>query len=147
MPVTILLAALAAATGPSSIPDAAAKTIAATNAAWLEAMKRQDAAAIAAIYGDDAVFVTPTGDPLRGRAAIEAFERDRFARSGRVLDGSIEDDGVTQTGAYVYEWGHATLRVAGRGAASSSVTGRFLTVWAQDAAGRWRIIRNVSLPD
>ena len=58
------------ASGPA-IPAAARKTISETNAAWLEAMKRQDAAAIAAIYGDEAVFITATGEPVRGRAAIE----------------------------------------------------------------------------
>ncbi len=142
---SMLVAALLAAAAGSSIPDAARKTIDATNAAWLDAMKRHDAAAIAAIYGDDAVFVTPAGDSLRGRAAIEAFERDRFATNGRVLDGSIADDGVTRTGKYVYEWGHATLRMAGPLGSPSTVTGRFLTVWAQDASGRWRIIRNLSL--
>jgi len=26
------------------------------------------------------------------------------------------------------------------------VKGRYLTVWSQDASGRWRILRNLSLP-
>src|SRR5262249_36393008 len=129
-----------------TIPAAARRTIAEANAAWLEAMKRQDASAIAAIYSDQAVFITPDGDTLRGRAAIENFERDRFLKTGRVLEGTIEDDGLTQTGPYVYEWGHATMRVARPDGTSRRVSGRFLTVWAADSRGRWRIIRNLSLP-
>jgi len=142
--VAILL--IAAAAGDEAIPPAARKTIAETNAAWLQAMKRQDAAAIAAIYGDEAVFVTPSGEALRGRATIEKFERQRFQETGRVLDGTIEDDGLMRTGPYVYEWGHATLRVSQADGTSTQVSGRFLTVWAADARGRWRIIRNLSLP-
>lgn len=129
-----------------AIPADARRTIAETNAAWLQAMKRQDAVTIAAIYGDEAVFVTPDGQSLRGRAAIEAFERGRFQKSGRVLDGTIEDDGLASAGPYVFEWGHATLRVAQGAGGPATVTGRFLTVWSGDSRGRWRIIRNLSLP-
>lgn len=145
--VLLLIAAGAGgAAGASTVPAAARRTIAATNAGWLDAMKRQDAAAIAAIYGDEAVFVTATGEALRGRTTIEAFERQRFEANGRVLDGSIADDGLTRTGPFVYEWGHATLRVAGRDGTPRDVKGRFLTVWTADATGRWHIIRNLSLP-
>ena len=142
--LAVLLLMAPAASG--AIPTAARRTITETNAAWLRAMKRQDAATIAAIYGDDAVFVTPDGQSLRGRTAIETFERGRFEKSGRVLDGTIEDDGLSASGPYVYEWGHATLRIAQSAGGAATVTGRFLTVWSADSRGRWRIIRNLSLP-
>src|SRR5262249_2329564 len=87
------------------ISAAARRTIAETNAAWLEAMKRQDAAAIAAIYSEDAVFITAAGEALREPTAIENFERERFNATGRVVEGTIEDDGLAQTGQCVYEWG------------------------------------------
>jgi ketosteroid isomerase-like protein len=140
---TIVLAA--AVMQDATIPAAARQAIAETNAAWLAAMKRQDAAAI---YGDEAVFVTATGETLRGRTAIEHFERERFTATGRVLDGTIEDDGLARSGRFVYEWGHATLRVERSDASTSkrTVTGHFLTVWSVDSSGRWRIIRNLSLP-
>ncbi|HZT75527.1 MAG TPA: SgcJ/EcaC family oxidoreductase [Vicinamibacterales bacterium] len=141
-----LITAAALTLAADAVPEAARHTIAQANAAWLEAMKHQDAAAIAAVYGDEAIFVTPTGESLRGRAAIEAFERARFAQTGRVVDGRIEDDGLTTAGRLVYEWGHATLQIE-RPDDRATVTGRFLTVWSPDASGRWRIIRNLSLPE
>lgn len=144
-PAIFTLLFLLAPAPQDSIPSAARATIAKTNAGWLEAMKRQDAAAIAAIYGDTAVFVTADGQSLRGQKTIEAFERGRFEKNGRVIDGTIEDDGLTRAGPYVYEWGHATLRVTATSGKTTSVTGRFLTVWAADANGQWRIIRNLSL--
>jgi len=142
---TVIVAAQIAGATAADVPADARRTITETNAAWLQAMKRQDAAAIAAIYGDDAVFVTPTGEALKGRAAMERFERERFAQTGRVIDGTIEDDGLARTGAYVYEWGHAALTVERRDGKTSHVVGRFLTVWSADAHGRWHIIRNLSL--
>jgi uncharacterized protein (TIGR02246 family) len=144
-PMLAFVLSVAAASAPP-IPVAARRTIAETNARWLAAMKRQDAAAIAAIYGDDAVFITPTGETVHGRAAIEKFERERFEHAGRVLDGTIEDEGLTRSGELVYEWGHARLRTVRADGAEGTVTGRFLTVWAADSNGRWRIIRNLSLP-
>jgi ketosteroid isomerase-like protein len=107
----ILGSLVLAVTAAAAIPAAARKTIAETNAKWLEAMQRQDAAAIAAIYGDDAVFVRAGGDVVRGRGALERFERERFAQTGRVLEGTILDDGLTRAGELIYEWCHVTMRV------------------------------------
>ena len=64
-------------------------------------MKRGDAAATAEPYADDAVFVTASGESVRGRAAIEALMRDRFASSGHAVSGTIEDDGLTAVGAHL----------------------------------------------
>lgn len=94
----ILGSLVLAVTAAAAIPAATRKIIAETNAKWLDAMQRQDAAAIAAIYGDDAVFVTAGGEVVRGRGALERFERERFAQAGRVLEGTILDDGLTRAG-------------------------------------------------
>lgn len=150
--MTIAAVALAAgavgiaAADRDEVPPAVKQTIAKANNDWLTAMKAQDAAGVAAPYADDAVFVLPTGDSVQGRAAIERMSRERFARTGRVVDGTIGDDGLTRTGQYVYEWGHANLRVAAGEGRTVASGGHFLTVWAADANGRWRIIRNLSLP-
>jgi uncharacterized protein (TIGR02246 family) len=127
------------------IPADARRTIADANSGWLRAMKSGDAAATAAPYADDAVFVTALGESVRGRSAIERLMQDRFAASGRAVDGAIQQDGLTKVGDRIYEWGHATLMLARDGAKPSEFKGRYLTVWAADAAGHWRIIRNLSL--
>jgi ketosteroid isomerase-like protein len=128
------------------VPDDARRTIARANAEWLEAMKRGDAAAIAEPYDSASIFLTAGGESVRGRSAIEALMRERFARGGRVIGGRIVQDGLVPAGTMLFEWGHVDLKL-GPGGGPDALTGRYLTVWARDAAGRWRITRNLSLPD
>ena len=131
----------------STIPTDARATIEAANADWIPALKRHDADAIAAAYADDGVFVTATGDVFRGRAAVAQLMHDRFATMGAVVSGSLVQDGVSRQGSLIYEWGHADLELARAGAAPQHSRGRYLTVWQQGPAGRWQIIRNLSLPE
>jgi uncharacterized protein (TIGR02246 family) len=128
------------------IPAAVRRTIEEANAAWIRAMKQGDAAATAEPYADDAVFVTASGESVRGRVAIEKLMRDRFASSGRAVSGTITEDGLTAEGTRIYEWGHVSMQLARGDAKPTESKGRYLTVWAADASGHWRIVRNISLP-
>lgn len=132
------------AASDNSILASARPTIAAANAGWLGAMKREDAATIVAPYADSALFILPNGDVYRGRAAIEQLMRDRFAR-GKVVGGWLKQDGLTVQGASIYEWGHAETEVV-RDGKMSRVTGRYLTVWSRGPDGRWHIARNLTFP-
>ena len=136
----------APAADSTSVPASARAAIDSVNAAWLPALQRKDAAAIADAYADDGVLVAATGETDRGRAAVERVMREAAERVGTVLGGKLVQDGITRAGALIYEWGHAELEIARPGAVPARVTGRYLTVWRQDGDGRWRIIRNLSLP-
>ena len=144
----LLLAALSVTpVQDGGVPAGARAAIAKANAEWIPALKAHDAATIAAPYADDAVFVTATGVTVQGRDAVTKLMQERFAQMGTVLNGSIVQDGLSRQGSMIYEWGHADLEVARAGAPPQHSGGRYLTVWRQDAAGRWVIIRNLSLPD
>ncbi len=127
-------------------PRVARQAIDRANADWLDAMKREHADAIAAPYDDAGVFVTATGRSVVGKVAIAALMRERFAKEGHVVAGDVVQDGLTQAGPQMYEWGHVDLRLQRSGESTTQVQGRYLTVWSQDATGRWRILRNLSLP-
>jgi uncharacterized protein (TIGR02246 family) len=149
--LTMLLIAAAVQAQPNPtrsappIPVEARAAIARANEEWLPAMKRQDAAAVVEPYADDAVFVTATGESVKGHAAIAQLMRDRF-KAGRVVGGTLQQDDLVSAGSMIYEWGHAELEMTGpSGGPTSRSTGRYLTVWKRDASGRWRIIRNLSL--
>lgn len=145
--VLCLSAAPIAAAPQDAIPSDARTAIAAANADWIPALEKHDAAAIAAPYAQDGIFVTATGEVYKGRGAVAQLMRDRFAQMGTVVNGSLVQDGLTRQGDLIYEWGHADLELAHEGAAPQHSRGRYLTVWQQAADGRWQIVRNLSLPE
>ena len=136
-----------AAADSGAVPASARAQIDSANADWLPALRRKDAAAIAAPYADDGVLVAANGESFRGRAAVEEAMRASIARVGDALRGGrLVQDEITRVGDLLYEWGHADLEIARPNGQIAHVAGRYLTVWKQDAAGRWRILRNLSLP-
>jgi uncharacterized protein (TIGR02246 family) len=135
---------LATVLGASDVPDDARRTIKAANDAWLPALKQENAVAIAEPYADDGVFVSATGQVATGRAAIQDLMKARFA-AGRVMSGSLEQDGIRKEGSLIYEWGHAETEVQTPDGKLVKGAGRYLTVWKANTAGRWQIIRNLSL--
>lgn len=128
-----------------AIPADAKQTIEKANADWLTALKKLDDAAVVAPYADDAVFVTGAGAAVRGRDGIAAMMRERFARTGPAIGGTITQDGTAMVGDLIYEWGHAEVVFGAAGGPASKSAGRYLTVWKKDAGDRWRIHRNLSL--
>ena len=86
--------------------------------AFATAFSAQDAAAIAALMGEDADLVTPTGQYAEGRPAIEAALAAEFAgvfRTARLVKGKLR------------------LRAPGPGAAL--ITQRYVVTGAQDESG------------
>ena len=137
----------AAQADSTAIPAAVRMMIDSVNADWIPALNRKDAAAIAEPYADEGMLVTPAGETYRGRAAVEAAMRESVTRLGTArVSGRLVQDGLVRAGNLLYEWGHAALEISRPGAQPVRSEGRYLTVWSQDASGRWRILRNLSLP-
>jgi uncharacterized protein (TIGR02246 family) len=149
-----LAAAIAAAGLLAAVPGiaraeddlaAARATIEAANRDWVKAMQAGDAAAIAAPYADDAVFVLPDGRALVGRAAIEQAMAKGFA-GGHASAAELRQEGLRRVAPdLIYEWGWGrTERVDAKGERKSG-EGRYVTVWRRGPDGRWRIVRNLAL--
>jgi len=110
---------------------------------WLPAMRAHDAARLAKPYAGDALFVRANGDTIRGRSAIQKMYQSEFTKPAKVVSGYLKEDGLAAAGSRIYEWGHTRI-VLDRGTGKPVVSaGRYLTVRAQDAAGRWKIILNL----
>ena len=121
--------------------------IEAANAAWLPGLRNRDAKAIVDAYADSGVFVTTQGEAIRGRDAIARMYESRFPLLGAILGGEVVQEGMAVVGDRIYEWGHASLEMAGRapGDPPRRSGSAYLTVWQRDAAGRWRIVRNLAM--
>jgi len=122
-------------------PDARGQ-IDAGNHAWVDGMKMGNAAQIAATYTEDAVDCTSRGECSRGRSSIEQHFKDQIRMLGPAQSASVTSIGAVQQGTFIYEWGHAEA-AWGNG---KKMVDRYLTAWRRDPDGRWRIFRNMAIP-
>jgi ketosteroid isomerase-like protein len=97
-PVTLLLGFLALASQLSAQQQAPirsadqlradAERVVAT---WVERANAGDAAGVACTYTDDAVFIDPYGNVVRGRAAIQQYFAESFAGGSSNWDVRIDE--------------------------------------------------------
>jgi ketosteroid isomerase-like protein len=130
----------------AEVPAAARAQIDSANAEWLSALRRRDAGAIVARYADSASVVMGNGQSVRGRAAIERAIGESVAQMPAVAGGKLVQEGLVRSGPLLYEWGRGELELGASGETPVRVVARYLTVWEAGADGRWRIIRNLTLP-
>ena len=138
----LLLSASACFAQTKAIDPGARKDIDAGNQAWVDGMKSGDIAAVAASFAEDALSCGPSGECEKGRAAIEASLKARVAKMGRAVSATVTSEGSVQQGDFVYEWGESWATYPGGGKRG----GHYLTVWERERDGKWRIYRNLGLP-
>lgn len=147
MILSALLAAAVAAADPACAAQiASAKpAIEHANGDWIRAMKVRDAAAIAAAYADDSIFVLPDGRAVKGRAAVEAlYAATPGAAAASITGGGIETQGLACSGdGLIYEWGRGVVRQRGQDGQEKTHGGPYLTVW-KHLDGEWKIVRNLA---
>jgi ketosteroid isomerase-like protein len=132
-------AALAACAHPPAAPrgDGAAAEVMRLDAAWASAMTRGDAEAFRSLVGDDAVFAGRA--LLRGREEVWANWKGFFAEGAPRLTWAPGAGGAAGSGDLAWTTGRYRLErrdPAGKPAVSE---GNYLTVWARDGGGAWRV--------
>lgn len=140
----LLPAVLLALAGPATAqaPDSAAVSaeLDRVYARFAEAYRQADASLVADLYTDDAYYLQPDADMVRGRTAIaDLFARflDPFRRRGgpgpaitfEIVDRRIASDMAWDVGYY-------DIGANGR-------DGKFVVLWRRDGDGRWRIYTDV----
>ena len=93
--------------------------------AFHDGVARQDAAAVAALYHDDARFLAPDIEPAEGKAAIQAAMQGLLDMGARSLD--IEPVDVREAGELTVEYGRYTLGIEAEGASVTQV-GKYIVV-------------------
>lgn len=117
--------------------------------AWKQAYEAGNAAGVAALYTDDAVYLAPYNDAIHGRAAIEArFAEQMGMMSGRI---TIERTDYGGSGDLSYGIGTYAVEMQMEGAeAPMTENGKYITLAKRGADGSWKIyahIWNTSLPE
>lgn len=133
---TLAVAALAgcASTGSSAGDATLRAEIEAANRRLEDRMRANDLAGVAAMYADHALLLSPGGEPVQGRAAIDAYWR----RFGRGIDWRLEVRRVEGREGLAVQRGVSTLTYEKRGEVRTSRVD-FVLVWEKDDDGTWKV--------
>ena len=111
----------------------------ALDAAWVKAMKAQDANAVAALYASNAVLWLPNASEARGAKAIH----DEYAGllgTYTVSDVSLTDTQYETMGNTGIAWGHFMMALQPKaGGAPTIMGGRYSSV-AKKVGGQWHYV-------
>jgi uncharacterized protein (TIGR02246 family) len=138
---TLLALALTACGGPAPSAEADLKAIKAVNVAWNKDYNAGDAAAVAALYADDAVLSVPGVPPMHGKQAINAYYL-KDVPSTLAAGISVADDPASDVGQSVdLAWQSGTYHNTDKSGAVIE-TGKYLTVFER-RGGKWVIVRDI----
>jgi len=113
----------------------------ALSTAWdehLAAAGRKDAAAVAAIYAPDVLYIVPGKQEVRGRPAIDLMEAQGLETTD-VRDAVHTTEALQVVGEVAYELGTVKGEVRPHGQPSGLMTYHFMAMWQRQPDGAWRL--------
>ncbi len=114
--------------------------------AWVKAMLANDAAAVAALYADDAVLVLPGSGAIKGRKAI-ADAYAGWLKDVKVTDAALVDTHYQSAGHVSTGWGAWRMTTVPKaGGAPTTETGTFCAV-ATEKGGVWKYVADHASAD
>ena len=134
--VLMIVGALSLGAAPALAQDKA--TIERLNDAWTAAFNKGDAAALAALYTEDAYVLPPGSAMVEGRAAIEAFWRQA---AQQMTDAKLTTIDVLPLGrSAAREIGTVTLKTKSQ--PPQEIAGKYVVVWRK--VGReWKLAADI----
>jgi uncharacterized protein (TIGR02246 family) len=113
-------------------------TIEKLNDLWTTAFNKGDAAAVAALYTEDAYVLPPGAEMVKGRAAIEAFWRQAAQQMG---DAKLTTLDVLPLGPEAArEIGTVTLKMKSH--PPQEIAAKYVVVWRK-AGGDWKLATDI----
>lgn len=109
--------------------------------AWMAAAARDDAAAVGAMYTDDAVFVSSESPPAMGKAAVQQAFADAFPIS--TID-NITSKEVVVSGDVAYDYGEYQQTVTPPNGQPRVIRGHYLVALRRQPDGTWKLSKHVS---
>lgn len=125
------------APAPTASPVDARAAIEAQNERFSGAVTAKDAAAIAALYTEDAMLLPPNAEAVQGRVAIQAYWQ-AFLDSG-VTNATLTTTEVSNTDTDAIEVGTWVIRAADGSVADN---GKYIVWWKKSADG-WSFHRDI----
>lgn len=115
--------------------DEIRSAIEASNANFMAAFARGDAAGVAACYTSDAQLLPPNGAPMSGTDNIAAFWQGAMGMG--ITDAKLATQQVEARGDLAIEVGQYTLTIQHPGADAMTDVGKYVVVWKDD--GGWKL--------
>jgi uncharacterized protein (TIGR02246 family) len=128
---------LALASAGSALAQTAA-SIQKLDDAWSDAFNKGDAAAVAAMYAEDAYLLPPDHDMVKGRAAIKAFWKDASQHLGNAKLVVVNVAPLGPRAAR--EIGTVTLETKSQ--PSQAIAGKYVVVWRR-IGNRWLLATDI----
>lgn len=110
---------------------------------WQGAWRSKDLDALTEPYTDDAVVMLPGEPALEGKAAIEAFYRDRLAT---LVEARVALDQFDASGSLAYTSGRYLLQTGAEGEEAHVSTGTYVAVLVTDGRS-WKLASQAFHPD
>ncbi|MFQ5710050.1 MAG: YybH family protein [bacterium] len=123
------------------------QAIESNNAKFVDAFNQGDAAAVAALYTQDATLMPPNSEMIRGKEGVQDFW-NQLIQSG-VKDVALTTVTVQGGHSLVYEIGTYSLKIQAQGQTAGEDSGKYVVLWKRQDDGTWKLqadIWNSSLP-
>lgn len=129
---------------PSTDVNAVRDEIGKLRTAWIAAAERDDAAAVAQMYAEDAVLMTAEGAVVRGRQGIQDYFAKAFLTSGGL---EVTPMGFDASGDLAYESGRFSQDVTPPDGKPTKVSGHYVVVSKRQADGTWKLVHHITTPE
>jgi uncharacterized protein (TIGR02246 family) len=118
------------------------QAIEASNAKFVDAVKKSDSTTIADNYADDAIVMAPGTEAWRGRDAVRKGFTGMMTQAP-AKEFKLTSDDVTVGGDLAVETGTYEMTMQPKGGKEMKDKGKFVVVWKRQADGSWKIVRDV----
>lgn len=146
--VGALWIAVVGALGCPSHPDLAAelKNLTVADRSFARATAARGVKGWVANFAEDGVMFR-AGAIVRGHAEIEELMAPAFSDSSYSLLWEPEYAEVASSADLGYTVGRYESRRVGADGVALVETGRYVTIWRRDSAGRWKVVLDIGSPD
>lgn len=113
-----------------------------------DALLKGDAAAVSAMYANDAILLPANGKVAKGRNALDKTTATML-RTAKVTAATFKTTDLVVTGDYAIETGAYDLTSQGPPPKGTPVrdVGKYVTIWKRQADGSWKIFRDIANTD
>jgi uncharacterized protein (TIGR02246 family) len=122
--------------GPAAAQSKA--TIQKADDKWSEAFNKGDAAALAAMYTEDAYVLPPGAEIIKGRSAIGAFWQQQMQQIGDVKCTALDVKPLSRKAAR--EIGTCSFRTKGQQPQDGAL--KYAVVW-EKVGGQWELLQDI----